>query len=557
MKRLILDHGILINGDCIEALQSMEPNSIDAMVTDPPYGLSKEPDITEVLSHWIAGDKYEHTNKGFMGKGWDSFVPGPEYWKEIYRVLKPGAHILVFCSTRTWDLLSIAIRFAGFQNRDTIRREYIRGEPECIDAEGNNIDINSLAWVFGTGFPKSLNVGEAIEKKLGFGPIVVGQRPSGGGDNFDARRAGEDRDDRPKNHCSGTRNIQKYQTSEAQQFKGHGTALKPSWEVILMFRKPFETTVANNVLEHGTGSININGCRISTHNNLNRDASDYQPGRWPTNLILSHHPDCKPSGVKEVKNNSGSVSGNEPSSPAKNVYGEYKRKGWEAHGNNGVETVENWDCVKGCPIKEMDQQSGIKQSGAMKKTVPAYSGVSNTGFLRGSSGPQNQHGDKGGASRFFLNIPMFRYIAKASRKERELGCDGLEHKTAGEVTGGRKEGSAGLDNPRAGAGRTSGAKNIHPTIKPLDLIRYLCRLICPPNGIILDPFLGSGTTAMATILEGEGRSFIGIEKDEKYFEIASVRTSYIEKGGIVEVKQKIEKKKNKTNTDTKTNFFNT
>jgi len=560
MEKITLKNGILVQGDCLEALKTLEENSIDSVVTDPPYGLSKEPDVTEVLSHWLAGDEYEHRGGGFMGKTWDSFVPGPEYWKEVYRVLKPGGHILVFSATRTWDLLSIAIRFAGFENRDTIRREHVEGEHEAIDAEGEPIDITSLAWCYGSGFPKSLNISKELDKKLGSESKVVGQRPSGGGDNFDARRSGENREDRPNTHQSGTRDILEYQTAEAQKYEGYGTALKPAWEVILVFRKPLEGTVADNVLKHGTGGLNIDSCRITTSENLNggayaEDGSDrydgyenwrykrkggagefQQPsGRWPANLALGHHPDCKPLGVKKIKSDGHWTTKRDGSTTLYD--GGWKNKGQDRGSLN--EAVEEWNCVDGCPIKEMNQQSGVKQSGAMKHTVGAYDGASNTGLLRGNSGPHNQHGDKGGASRFFLNTPLFRYVTKASRGERELGCDDLEHKKAGEVTGGRKEGSAGLNNPRAGAGRVSGAKNFHPTVKPLDLMRWLVRLVTPPGGIVLDPFVGSGSTAMAAVLEGFG--YVAMEMDPEYFPITKARVCYIEDGGLLETKPTKEK----------------
>lgn len=140
---------MILLGDCLERLKELPDNSVDSVVTDPPYGLSKEPDIAEVMQHWIDGDKYEHTSKGFMGKSWDSFVPGPEYWREVKIVMKPGAHALVFCGSRTWDLMSCALRFAGLENRDTIAS--FGGPP-------------GLAWTFGSGFPKSLNVYKAASK---------------------------------------------------------------------------------------------------------------------------------------------------------------------------------------------------------------------------------------------------------------------------------------------------------------------------------------------------------------------------------------------------------
>jgi site-specific DNA-methyltransferase (adenine-specific) len=573
-----LQYGTILCGDCLEKLKELEDNSIDSCVTDPPYGLSKEPNIVEVMQHWINGDIYEHKSKGFMGKSWDSFVPGPEYWKEISRVLKPGGYLLAFSGSRTWDLLSIAIRFAGFENRDTIRREYVEGEPEAINVNGDPIDIISLSWNYGSGFPKSLNISKELDKKFGKKSKIIGQRPSGGGDNFDAWRSGEDREDRPENHKSGTRDILEFQTDIAKKYEGYGTALKPAQEVILVFRKPLKGTVAENILQYGTGGLNIDGCRIQySTNDDSRIGNDYShkamtglnapyikdnsngetiqlyknSGRWPANLILSHHPNCKPLGEITVKNKSGSVSGNEPSTPIKNTYGEYDRKKWNAHGDeHGLEHIEDWKCVDGCPIKEMNSQSGIKQSGAMKHKVNGYESESNTGFIKGESGPHNQHGDCGGAARFFLNTPSFKYVVKVSKKERELGCDSIEYRTAGEVTGGRKENSDGLNSPRAGAGRNSGSRNDHPTLKPLDLLQWLVRLVTPENGIVLDPFMGSGSTAMAAVLEH--KKYVGVELNPHYFEIAQNRISYIEDNNLTEINVK---HKYEENEPIPVNFF--
>jgi DNA modification methylase len=136
-------------GDCVELMAGMEPESIDAVICDPPYGLSKEPDIIEVLTHWLAGDDYKHRGGGFMGRDWDSFVPGPSYWRECFRVMRPGAHLLAFGGTRTYDLLVIAIRLAGFEIRDRI---VVHGStPEGGDAYrelGPELD-----WMYGSGFP--------------------------------------------------------------------------------------------------------------------------------------------------------------------------------------------------------------------------------------------------------------------------------------------------------------------------------------------------------------------------------------------------------------------
>ena len=298
----------LHRGDCLEVLRTMPDNSIDAIVTDPPYGLSKEPDMAEVLKHWLAGDDYVHKGKGFMGKSWDSFVPGPAVWRECLRVLKPGGHLVSFFGTRTYDMGVLAIRLAGFEVRD------------------------QLAWVYGSGFPKSQNVSKAIDKaggnplsfrrfaeayaeavaKAGMTHTEVDRRlglASAGSNScywaradhrgglpprhhweavrdllslpavierlYDAAEREVLAVERRKNAPSGIvsagresvdieREITAPATEAARQWDGWGTALKPAQEPIVLARKPLTGTVATNVLDHGTGALNIDGCRVGS-----------------------------------------------------------------------------------------------------------------------------------------------------------------------------------------------------------------------------------------------------------------------------------------------------
>src|SRR5690606_950459 len=192
----------LYEGDCLEVMRQLPDNSVDAVVTDPPYGLSREPDIEEVLRHWLAGDDYEHRGGGFMGKTWDSFVPGPAVWREVFRVLKPGGHILCFAGTRTVDLMGISLRLGGFEIRD------------C------------LQWLYGSGFPKSLDVSKAIDKKLGAEREVIGNVTDRRGDGtvYAIGHSGRLTSNMPI-------------TKEAKQWQGWGTALKPAYEPIVLARK--------------------------------------------------------------------------------------------------------------------------------------------------------------------------------------------------------------------------------------------------------------------------------------------------------------------------------
>src|SRR5690625_5126004 len=234
-------------GDALDVLKTFESNSIDSVVTDPPYGLSKEPDINEVLTKWLAGEEYDHSGGGFMGKSWDSFVPHPDIWREVYRVLKPGGHALVFAGTRTQDLMTISLRLAGFEVRDVIE------------------------WIYFSGFPKSHDVSKAFDRRAGAKRVVVGKyihprdkvEYTGFGTHFSAGTEGS-REKREDSH-----NITAPATDLAKQWSGWGTNLKPAHEPIIVVRKPLidadtwrKLTVADCVEKYGTGAINIDATRI-------------------------------------------------------------------------------------------------------------------------------------------------------------------------------------------------------------------------------------------------------------------------------------------------------
>jgi site-specific DNA-methyltransferase (adenine-specific) len=347
----------LLHGDCLERLRELPDGSVDACVTDPPYGLS------------------------FMGKEWDYDVPGAEVWREVLRVLKPGGHLLAFAGTRTQHRMAVQIEDAGFEIRDLI------------------------AWVYGSGFPKSLDVSKAIDKAAGAEREVVGRHPcpagnKAGGNSLNMRAVG----------MPATADITAPATPAAQQWSGWGTALKPALEPITVARKPLMGTVAANVLEHGTGAINVDGCRVGTEGGC-RTQEAYQGGD-------SLH--CYGKGLNDQR------------SPA-------------------VAGLGRW------PANLIHD---------------------------GSDEPCALLGD---AARFF-------YCAKASKADR-------------------------------------GAENVHPTVKPTELMRYLCRLVTPPGGVVLDPFMGSGSTGKAAVLEGF--RFIGIEREAEYLEIARGRIQVPEQGSLL------------------------
>ncbi len=414
-------------GDCLEWLRSLPSDSVDSIVTDPPYGLGKEPDPRVVLSAWLNGEEYKPGGSGFMGRSWDAFVPSPVVWMECLRVLKPGGYLLAFAGTRTYDWIVMGVRLAGFEIRDMV------------------------GWVYSQGFPKSLDVSKAIDAMMGAEREVVGV----------ANRTGKDVG--TYGAMAGNNNITAPATEAARQWSGFGTALKPSIEPVVMARKPLDGTVAENVLKWGTGAINVDGCRVGTETigarkgGIGRGAiygeggdtfSGGQSGRWPANIIHD--------------------------------------------GSEEVLAVFPETTSGGTPVTMERKDSSVPfQTGRV---------------------PFVAFSDSGSAARFF-------YAAKASRTEREHGLDALPR---GIVDPSRELDSAGRDNPRTGAGRSGeGRANIHPTVKPVDLMRYLTRLVTPPGGLVVDPYAGSGTTGVAAI--HEGFRFMGAEQDTAHALIAVTR----------------------------------
>lgn len=366
----------LINSDCILAMKEMLDNSVDSIVTDPPYEL------------------------GFMGKSWDStgIANSVEMWSEALRVLKPGGHLIAFSGSRTYHRMAVAIEDAGFEIRDQIM------------------------WVYGSGFPKSLNIGKQLD-----------------------------------------------------DWAGWGTALKPAHEPMVLARKPIVGTVVNNVLTYGVGGLNIDGSRVGTEdtrapasktalgmmNDDNWQAQEVMAGsangRYPANFIHDGSDEVVNSFPETKATGSGKVSG--------------FRKGGDSENSVGI--------------------SGVKSAA--------------DGFS-----------DSGSAARFF-------YCAKTSKTDRNEGLDEFERKA--KVFNGQSDKPAG--NAKGSVEdkfSTQPSANNHPTVKPTELMRYLVRLVTPPHGIVLDPFMGSGSTGKACAYEGF--DFIGIEQSAEYVEIARARIEF-------------------------------
>lgn len=502
----------VINGNNIDLLKNYPDNYFDAIVTDPPYGLGKEPNAEEVMKGWIEKGYHEVSGSGFMGKEWDAFIPQPIFWKEVFRVLKHGGHVVSFFGTRTYDWGVMAMRFAGFEVRD------------CIQ------------WLYGSGFPKSYNVGKGIE-----GKIMLGDSNPSKFKNLQGKVSEQVLGFANSDFSSGhkikvydkTKIDVDYQSTQGKQWEGWGSALKPANEPIVLARKPLEKglSIAENVLKWGTGGINIDGCRVGLpkddpqvklregktiqakgvndvySNGVGKIEGDYfnAKGRFPANLILTHHPECECKGLKKVKGTSGYETDGENS---ETKFGQIKTNKITTH-YGSEETIEDWDCHEDCPIRIMDEQSGILKSGGGDKSTKGKE-LKNYGIY-GKYTPtetKSYQSDTGGASRFF-------YCAKASKSERNKGLEGFEEK----IMEGRDEGQD--ERNVAYKPRPTPMANVHPTVKPIKLMQYLVRLITPPNGKVLDPFCGSGTTGIACKLEGF--EFVGLEQDAEYSKIAQSR----------------------------------
>lgn len=417
----------ILNGDSLEVLKSVEDNSFDALVTDPPYGLSQVTPqmMADCLIAWSTGDTWKPKNKkGFMNKEWDSFVPQPDLWREVYRVMKPGAYGVVFAGTRTQDLMSISLRLAGFDIRDTIM------------------------WIYGSGFPKSHNVGLGIDKK-------IGHSNRGKAIPTASRYQASDTEERNKLKSNP---VGEYisRDDRSKQWVGYGTALKPAYEPIILIRKPPEGTVADNVLKWGVGGINIDATRI--------------PLQKGENTSVPPQSNKVTEAKRGFRNDSVKIG---------SVNDDWKKGRWPANIMLDAESAQ-----------ELDQQSGVQKSGVAGHKSRAWGVAGKPTIGKWEAKGSEGYGDTGGASRFF-------YTTKANKKEREAGLESR------------------ADSKRA---------NVHPTVKPIDLMRYLVRMVTPPGGTVLEPFLGSGTTLCACALEDvEG---FGIEREEEYAEIAKGRIDH-------------------------------
>lgn len=435
----------VMEGDCKATLAGLPEESVDACVTDTPYGLSTlldppnldrealwrkltagtaEAPIRTLLRAWLdTGDNPVMKGRGFMGKEWDALVPSPNTWRAVWRVLKPGAYCLAFGGTRTCDLISMSLRLADFEVDDQVM------------------------WLYGQGFPKRVRLDLKIDQHFGAEQRIEG----------DLRRTGRERNQAPGQWAMAAGGTAKAHaaTPDAARFVGWDRALRPGWEPVIVAVKPMRGTVAENALRYGTGGLHVDACRLPRGDGgFTQDAR----GGYPANVAMDEE-------AAAMLDAQSGVSKSPPTDSMIRI---------KAHKSIGI--FEMLDCVV-----------------------------------------MNGHGDSGGASRFF-------YVAKASSSERDAGLADLPALTAGERCD-REDGTAGT--------RGEGGRNPHPTVKPVALMRWLCRLVSPPGThdadldkrpVILDPFTGSGSTGVAAL--AEGARFLGCELMPEYADVARRRLQH-------------------------------
>ena len=446
----------LYQGSMLDMQEVIKPESIDSVVTDPPYELN------------------------FMNKGWDNSGVAfqSNTWKQCYDVLKPGGYLLAFGGSRTYHRIACAIEDAGFEIRDTIM------------------------WLYGSGFPKSMNIGLAIDKKNGVDNRTGNMKTDGGvgggvrcfsDDNYEWKRVYDER-------------------IAQNKWRGWGTCLKPSFEPIIVARKPFKTSLLDNIIEYGVGGINIEECRVGNEERINKE-------HGYSNIMIGG---CFEKGTKE--NKEYVVNGRFPA--------------------NTILTYDDTDFDEVC--------GGFPDTKSNKtKHNDNRENKGNSMFIDGVHNENNSYQDSGNACRFF-------YCAKASKKDRNEGCDDLKDTYSAVSNQAQAEFKRGNDNFADNNNSTYNkvyiGKNTHPTIKPTELMQYLIRLVSPNGATILDCFNGSGSTGKAVMYENKERNknykYIGIELTEEYLPISKARIEYAINGNL-----KVEKEKKQETPEGQTTIF--
>lgn len=502
---------MLLEADVLDALRLMPDNSADACLTDVPYGLGTREPTAKEIAQYLLGDDGLNLGGDFMGAKWQ--IPPVAVWRELLRVLRPGAPVLSFAGSRTQDLIAIGVRAGGFEIQDT---------------------IVAVMWVYGEGMPKpAMPTDKYIDKHLGAEREVVGSRVLTGNAAVSTKKKGGTYGIGVGTVPPKTVPVTAAATPTAKRWEGYGQALAPAYEPIILAFKPMAATIAENILAHDVGALNIPGCRVGTAGGTKKvDASRYRTnglaleglvdgslnggvkasiaaGRWAKNVLLAHSPECRSIGTREVKSgtavkrngvrNAGAIDG-------MRALGTYPEGTPDAgYAVSGKEETDAWDCVPNCPSRLLDEQSGDRPSTLTGRADPAVRHENrgdNGGRSAFGGGNSAVYADGGGASRFFWH-------AKVARGERELGCEHLPV---------RKHGLTPDEDIR----------NDGPCVKPIELTHYLATLALPPARPvgpprrILNLYMGTASEAIGALRAGWDE-VVGIERDPAYVAIASAR----------------------------------
>lgn len=544
----------VIHGDALAVLKTIEDNSISAIICDPPCGIS------------------------FMSRNWDDDKGGRTQWvswlseimSQCLRVLLPGGHALIWSLPRQSHWTALALEDAGFTIRDclynlvsgdtillnfldSLNEEQQHAFIQLLDAQR---EPSGILQIFGQGFPKSANIGKMIDKMQGVEREILGwEHPADKYDNSHRKENPRFRGVLNGGKIGGNvlAPITKPATPESEAWNGWGSNLKPSVENWWLVRKPLAaSSIAENVLQYGTGAINVDATRVGYASNGDKQHSarlghgghtstasifnttphmhgeQHNNGRFPSHLLLTHTPSCIQVGTKRVHVNDKAHTRH--SNIGKMGYGS-NTSSFECEGyaeEDGMETVTAWECPEWCPVRVLDEQ--VAGTRTNKPSSSGMGGLNDqyVGGQRGKPFRSSRYTDSGGASRYFQqlpsldDIPPYIYAGKASRRDRNEGLEGLPEEQ------GVKQFNVGME----GKTRSDGTiikdavkqQNTHPTVKSQALLSYLCTLITPPGGIILDCFGGSGSTGVAAI--NNGFHFILVEKELEYVNIARARIQH-------------------------------
>ena len=544
-------------GNCLDVLAELPDCSVDSVCCDPPYGLANTDPahVAETITRWVNGERdYLPGGSGFMGKAWDAFVPPVAVWDECLRVLKPGGHVLAFAGSRTVDLMTLGLRLAGFDIRD------------------------SVAWLYGSGFPKSLDVSKAIDKAAGAEREVIGLSTEG------LRSAGYEAKDRghikPAGQREATFDITAPATDDARTWQGWGTALKPAFESVVVARKPLAGTVAANVLAHGTGALNIDGCRVGDgadkgiwpiterrHNDaaytLQPTETDATKGRWPANVVLDE------SQAAALDEQSGeSVTPSKVTRGAGGQHGTYSPIGRQddvpCYGDTGgasrfffIAREDNEPCPSPEPANTAaptsSQPSASAGSAPSDAATSAHHGTeSQTGSPSMSGTPSASRPSAASdtavttttdseSSHDWQPAKPSQMVSRARYAASLAQTDTTTTTTSHSTSDGSADHATSSTTPSSVPGvpldglgsrftyvaKADASERVrvdgiaHPTVKPLALMRWLVRLVTPPGGTVLEPFAGSGTTVEACILEGF--RCVAIEREADYLPLITQR----------------------------------